>query len=279
MRSGRTAALAVLAGTACLAAACGAPSGVAGVSTLPPASPAADTAVATAAADTPPQVEGPVRIPPPKLSRFTYVFPVKGCEVTYSRKLLVLPKTTIWAARGCAFVSPVDGVIREVDTANRWSPTTDHGRDREGRFVSVTGDDGVLYLGGHLDAVEAGLAPGTRVKAGQRLGTVGNSGNARDMATNLYFAMSWPTPPQYWWVRRGMVKPWRYLDAWDDGNRTLSPRAEMLKLRERVGELPACTQLCASKAVPVKQEETKKQEERRPPRKRKDPEVVIVTPE
>src|SRR5690606_30973281 len=149
-------------------------------------------------------------VPPPKLSRFTYTFPVRDCEVSYARKLLVLPKTTIWAARGCAFVSPIDGVVREVNTRDLWNPATDHGKDREGRFVTVLGDDGVLYLGGHLESVEPGLKPGTRVKAGQRLGTVGNSGNARTMATNLYFAMSWPTPPGYWWIRRGMIKPWRY---------------------------------------------------------------------
>ncbi|MFC0861201.1 M23 family metallopeptidase [Sphaerimonospora cavernae] len=276
MRSGRTAALVALSGAACLAAACGAPTGVAGVSTLPPASPAADAAIAMAAADTSPKVEAPVRIPPPELSRFTYTFPVKGCEVTYSRKLLVLPKTTIWAARGCAFVSPVDGVVREVNANNRWAPSTDHGWEREGRFVSVIGDDGVAYLGGHLESVEPGLAPGTQVKAGQRLGTVGNSGNARDLATNLYFAISWPTPPQYWWIRRGMVEPWRYLDAWDDGNRTLSPRRETLTLRKRLGEFPACTQLCASKpGSPPKPERKPK-----PPTKHrpKDPEVVVVTP-
>jgi murein DD-endopeptidase MepM/ murein hydrolase activator NlpD len=212
----------------------------------------------------PPPGEDPVPIPPPKLSRFTYAFPVRGCKVSYSRKLLVLPKTTIWAGKGCAFVSPVDGVVREVDTQNRWTPTTDRGADREGRFVTVLGDDGVLYLGGHLDSVEPTLRPGLRVKTGQRLGAVGNSGNARDTVSNLYFAVSWPTPPQYWWIRRGMVEPWTFLDAWDDGNRTLSPRSQMLALRKRLGELPGCTQLCASKEVVVQPKKPTSKPTKRP---------------
>ncbi|MEW9534501.1 M23 family metallopeptidase [Microbispora sp. NPDC049125] len=273
MRSGR---LAAIAGATCLAAACGAPAGVAGVSTLPPSppvggAPAAAEPSPTGAAGLP-QAGDPVRIPPPKLSAYTYTFPVKGCKVSYSRKLLVLPKTTIWAGKGCAFVSPVDGVVREVNLSNQWKPSTDHGKDREGRFVTVKGEDGVLYLGGHLDSVEPGLRPGVRVKAGQRLGRVGNSGNARDTASNLYFAVSWPAPPAYWWVRRGMVPPWTYLDAWDDGNRTLSPRKETLALRKKVGTLPQCSQLCASKPNEPQPKETK------PPKKADPDDTRVVVP-
>lgn len=248
MRSGR---LAALAGVAVLAASCGAPAGVAGVSTLPPTPPPAGNGITPATAQpaqvVPPPGDAPVAVPPPKVSPYTYAFPVKGCKTSYARKLLVLPKTTIWAKKGCAFVSPVDGVVQEVNTSDVWSSSTDRGSDREGRFVTVKGEDGVLYLGGHLDSVEKDVKPGTKVKAGQLLGKVGNSGNARETATNLYFAMSWPTAPQYWWVRRGIVPPWPYLDAWDDGNRTVSPRKAMLALRKKMGATPPCTQLCSGK--------------------------------
>ncbi|WP_336204912.1 M23 family metallopeptidase [Nonomuraea sp. LPB2021202275-12-8] len=202
------------------------------------------------AAVRPPEGDDPVRVPPPKLSKYTYTFPVKGCEITYQRRLLVLPKTTIWAAKGCAFVAPVGGVVDEVNTRNRWLPSTDSGAHREGRFVTVVGDDGVRYLGGHLDSVADGIRPGVRVSAGQLLGRVGNTGNARDTGPNLYFAISWKTGSSFWWVRRGMVEPWDYLDAWLSGNRTLSPRQEALALRGRLGETPRCTVLCASKKVP-----------------------------
>jgi hypothetical protein len=184
------------------------------------------------------------------VSPFTYVFPVKGCRVTYARKLLAgLPKSTIWAAKGCAFVAPVDGVVREVNARNAWKPATDVGADREGRFVTILGRDGVLYLGGHLDAVTPGLKPGVQVSAGQRLGSIGDSGNALTTASNLYFGISWPTDPKYWWVRRGMVEPWTFLDAWRNGNRTLSPKQTMINERRRVGVLPKCTVLCVPKPV------------------------------
>ncbi len=264
MRSGHTTRLATAAGTILVTAACASPGGVAGISTQPPApadSAAAQSSVtATLPAATPtpaarapvtiPKGPSPVLMPPPKVSKFTYAFPVKGCRVSYQSRLLVLPKTTIWAAKGCAFVSPVSGVVHEVNTRNRWAPSTDRGQDREGRFVTVLGDDGVLYLGGHLDAVEPGIEPGARVGAGQTLGRIGNSGNARDTASNLYFAISWKTDPSLWWVRRGMVEPWDYLSAWLHGNPTLSPAAEVRAVMARTGATPRCSTLCKPRSMP-----------------------------
>ncbi|MGW0807430.1 M23 family metallopeptidase [Nonomuraea sp. NPDC002799] len=200
------------------------------------------------AAEQPPAGDDPVKVPPPKMSKHTYTYPVKGCKSTFQRKLLVLPKSTIWAGQGCAFVAPIGGVVDEVSVQNRWSPATDAGADREGRFVTIIGDDGVRYLGGHLDTVADGVRPGVRVKAGQLLGRVGRTGNARDTGTNLYFGISWKTGPSFWWVRRGMVEPWDYLDAWKSGNRTYSPREETLALRGKLGETPACTIQCAAAA-------------------------------
>ncbi|GAA5045029.1 hypothetical protein HNP84_002717 [Thermocatellispora tengchongensis] len=297
MRSGYRIWLAVTAGVV-LTGGCGSVSGAAEVTTLPPApSPDVSTApapgrIAPTGAETPqpeetaagegsdverPPGTGPVQVPPPKLSEHTYTFPVKGCKVSYARKLLVLPKTTIWTRPGCSFVSPVDGTVDEVRTTDSWSPSTDHGADREGRFVTVIGADGVRYLGGHLESVAAGIEPGKKVKAGQLLGTIGNSGNARATAANLYFAISWKADPGLWWVRRGMVKPWDYLDAWRNGNKTLSPREETLALRRKVGASPACTILCASKSVTQPKPSptpTRKKPTQRPP----DPQPTVLEP-
>ncbi|MFS1300334.1 M23 family metallopeptidase [Streptosporangium longisporum] len=268
MRSRHMARLAAVTGAVLVTGGCASPGGVAGIGTAPP-TPGAESAAGTPGSvtatipdSTPtpvpqtavdrPKADPPVRVPPPKLSKYSYVFPVKGCSVNYQSRLLVLPKTTIWAGKGCAFVSPVSGVVDEVNTKNRWKPSTDRGADREGRFVTVVGDDGVRYLGGHLDEVVDGIRPGVRVGAGQTLGRIGNSGNARSTASNLYFAISWKTSPQLWWVRRGMVNPWNYLDAWLKGNPTLSPREEMQTVMNRTGAAPRCFTLCASKPQPAK---------------------------
>ncbi|MCA2185435.1 M23 family metallopeptidase [Nonomuraea cavernae] len=273
MLSGQIGRLAAVAGAVLMTGACAQAPGVAGMSAQSPESAPptqatqAATPVVTAtipkaapsrqAPVEPPKGDAPVKVPPPKLSKHTYTFPVQGCRVSYQRRLLTLPKTTIWAARGCAFVAPVSGVVDEVNTRNRWLPTTDVGAHREGRFVTIIGDDGVRYLGGHLDAVADGIRPGVRVGTGQLLGRVGSSGNARDTATNLYFAISWKTGSSSWWVRRGMVNPWSYLDSWLSGNRTLSPREETMALRGRLGETPRCTVQCTSKKVvkPTKEPE------------------------
>ncbi|WP_165974975.1 M23 family metallopeptidase [Nonomuraea deserti] len=295
MHSGHIARWAAVMGAVLLTGACSQAAGLAGVGatlrSAAPSGPATGAGTAASPADPtptptagkqadvePPEGDDPVKVPPPKLSKYTYTFPVKGCEVTYSRKLLVLPKTTIWAQQGCAFVAPVAGVVDEVNTRNRWRPSTDAGADREGRFVTIIGDDGVRYLGGHLDTVADGIKPGVRVKAGRLLGRVGRSGNARDTATNLYFAISWKTGPKFWWVRRGMVKPWDYLDAWRTGNRTLSPREETLELRGKLGETPRCTVLCASK--PQKPKTTPQAARSEPPSVDDDGDggVVSVTP-
>ncbi|MEV4177899.1 M23 family metallopeptidase [Nonomuraea sp. NPDC049709] len=285
MRSGHIGRWAAVTGAVLLTGACTQTTGLAGVSAgSPTTAPITGTPAVTAtipsptpehqAAEQPPEGEDPVKVPPPKLSKHTYTFPVKDCKTTYQRKLLVLPKTTIWAGQGCAFVAPVDGVVDEVNLQNRWSPATDAGADREGRFVTIIGDDGVRYLGGHLDSVADGIRPGVRVKGGQLLGRVGTTGNARDTGPNLYFAISWKTGPAFWWVRRGMVKPWDYLDAWQKGNRTLSPREETLELRGKLGETPRCTVQCTSKKVPQASKTPRPQTTK----KQGDDGVVTVTP-
>lgn len=300
MRSGR---LAVVSGLVLIVAgtgACGAPAGMAGISTRPPVPPAdatsaekaAGQAHAAAATVTPaggsadvqeptavpaPSAGEPVLVPPPRLSPYTYVFPVKNCETRYERTSSAPPGATIWADRGCAFVAPVDGVVHEVNTQDRWSPATDRGPDREGRFVTLLGVDGVLYLGGHLESVAAGITPGKRVKAGQLLGRVGNSGAARTGASNLYFAISWKTTPTAWWVRRGMVRPWPYLDAWDDGNPTYSPRAAVRALRKRLGVRPPCTVRCTG-ATPSWSRPTPRPSPKPKTKPKPSPEPILINP-
>jgi peptidoglycan LD-endopeptidase LytH len=166
-----------------------------------------------------------------------YVFPVANCEVNYARAHHDYPATDILAKAGCRFVAPINGVVDEVNRTDRWVGKTNLGIDRGGLYVSIIGEDGVRYYGSHLRTIPASIVPGLQVTAGQLLGTIGSTGSARGTAPHLHFGISWPTPPDTWWVRRGVVLPWKYLDAWKKG-KDLSPAKAVSDLKDKVGEVP-----------------------------------------
>lgn len=166
-----------------------------------------------------------------------YVFPVAGCEVNYARAHHDYAATDILAKAGCKFVAPIDGVVDEVSRVDNWKGKTNLGIDRGGLFVSIIGSDGVRYYGSHLRSIPPSIQPGVAVKAGRVLGAVGATGSAKGTAPHLHFGISWPTPPDTWWVRRGEVLPWKYLDAWKSG-KDLSPVKEVAARKAKVGEIP-----------------------------------------
>jgi murein DD-endopeptidase MepM/ murein hydrolase activator NlpD len=161
-----------------------------------------------------------------------YVFPISDCPVKYSHFHHDYPATDIQAKKGCTFVSPVNGVVEDVALKDLWNGKTNLGQDRGGISVSVIGDDGARYYGSHLSKVEAGITPGTRVSAGQKLGEVGATGSARGTAPHLHFAISYPTVAGDWKIRRGVIYPWKYLDAWKVG-KDLSPVKEVMAAKEK----------------------------------------------
>ena len=166
-----------------------------------------------------------------------YVFPVAGCEVNYARAHHDYAATDILAKAGCKFVAPINGVVDEVNRTDSWKGKTNLGIDRGGLYVSIIGEDGVRYYGSHLRSIPASIQPGVVVKAGRLLGAIGSTGSARGTAPHLHFGISWPTPAQTWWVRRGEVLPWKYLDAWKSG-KDLSPVKEVNARKLKVGEIP-----------------------------------------
>ena len=168
-----------------------------------------------------------------------YIFPVTDCAVNYARAHHDYAATDILAKKGCKFVSPVNGVIDEVNRTDLWSGKTNLGIDRGGLYVSVIGEDGVRYYGSHLTSIVTSIEPGVVVKAGQLLGKVGATGSARGTSPHLHFGISWPTPsqPNVWWVRRGVVLPWKYLDAWKVG-KDLSPVKAVAAALAKSGEIP-----------------------------------------
>ena len=150
--------------------------------------------------------------PPASLRR---VFPVQG-KASYAREHHDYPGTDIMAACGLPVVAVTDGVVLDVATVDRYDPAVNDGATRGGLSVSVLGDDGVRYYGSHFASIDRAVQPGARVSAGQELGTVGRTGNAS--ACHLHFGISPPCARVGdWWVQRGVIWPWSYLDSWRDG--------------------------------------------------------------
>ncbi len=166
----------------------------------------------------------------PAMAAPIYTFPVAGCTVTYSRYHHDYPAADIFGKKGCAFVSPIAGVVDEVNTVDRWSGKTNIGADRGGLSVSVIGDDGLRYYGSHLSKIESRIVPGYRVTSGEKLGEIGSTGSARGTKAHLHFGISYPTEKGMWWIRRGVgleskgkTPPFKYLQAWQVG-KDLKPR-------------------------------------------------------
>lgn len=166
-----------------------------------------------------------------------YIFPVTGCAVDYARAHHDYAATDILTDAGCKFVAPIDGTVDEVNRVDNWNGKTNLGIDRGGLFVSIIGSDGVRYYGSHLRSIPASIQPGVSVLAGRLLGAVGATGSAKGTHPHLHFAISWPTPADTWWVRRGEVLPYKYLDAWKKG-KSLSPVKEVAARKAKVGEIP-----------------------------------------
>ena len=173
----------------------------------------------------------------PAQAALIYVFPIANCEANYARAHHDYAATDILTKAGCKFVAPIDGVVDEVNRTDLWKGKTNLGIDRGGLYVSIIGVDGVRYYGSHLRSIPASIQPGVSVKAGRLLGAVGSTGSARGTAPHLHFGISWPTAANIWWVRRGEVLPWKYLDAWKAG-KDLSPVKEVNARKLKVGELP-----------------------------------------
>ena len=158
-----------------------------------------------------------------------YTFPVAGCTVAYSKYHHDYPASDIFAKKGCAFVSPVAGVVDEVNTVDKWSGKTNLGADRGGLSISIIGDDGLRYYGSHLSKIESNIVPGYKVATGEKLGEIGSTGSARGTKPHLHFGISYPTEKGIWWVRRGVglekgkSSPWKYLQAWQAG-KDLKPK-------------------------------------------------------
>jgi len=86
--------------------------------------------------------------------------------------------TDIFAKRGTPVLSATDGVVVRIG---------DHGIG--GRHAWVLGPGGERHYYAHLDDWATGLHAWQRVGAGDVLGTVGNTGNARTTPPHLHYGI------------------------------------------------------------------------------------------
>ncbi len=167
-------------------------------------------------------------------TRYDYAFPVVG-RAGYAHKHSRYPGTDIIAKCGLTVVSPVDGVVLEVSRTDKWVKGSG-GATRGGKFISIRGVDGVRYYASHLSRVKPGIVAGVRVRAGRVIGQVGRTGRAG--SCHVHFGISPVCKGKGdWWIRRGTVWPWPYLDSWRkaDKSKHRSPRSEVRNWQERNG--------------------------------------------
>jgi peptidoglycan hydrolase-like protein with peptidoglycan-binding domain len=118
-------------------------------------------------------------------ARHLEVFPVQGPHGFTND--FAAPRPTgrhngidIIAPAGTPLVAVTDGAIESLSRAD-----TGLGGIR----LWIRDDAGTTYYYAHLSSIAPGLVPGSRVAAGQRVGAVGRTGNARGGVHHLHFEM------------------------------------------------------------------------------------------
>lgn len=161
-----------------------------------------------------------------KRNEWTYTFPVSGPEVFYPRDHLDYPAADLSGCRQLVR-APISGVVVDVRDTDNWDPAVDNPGTRGGLTITLHGDDFVRYFFSHLGRLM--VKKGQRVESGQKIATVGQSGNAKTTLCHLHFGMSRICPMSEQNVRRGEIWPQPYLDDWKRGIST-SPNREVQRL-------------------------------------------------
>jgi peptidoglycan LD-endopeptidase LytH len=84
----------------------------------------------------------------------------------------------IMAPRGTPVIAPADGAVHRIGM-----------NSLGGRVIYTKHKSGEVYYFAHLDGVKKGIRRGTRIRAGQVIGYVGDSGNAKGTGTHLHFGI------------------------------------------------------------------------------------------
>jgi murein DD-endopeptidase MepM/ murein hydrolase activator NlpD len=86
--------------------------------------------------------------------------------------------------------------------------------DAGGNTIYVRSSDRrTMHYYAHLQGYAPGLSEGQSVSRGQRLGTVGSTGNADPAAPHLHFAVLRSQPQAHWWEPAGAIDPFPLLQS------------------------------------------------------------------
>lgn len=109
----------------------------------------------------------------------------------------------IMAPRGTTVLAAAPGTIEKLFRSKAG-----------GNTIYVRSNDGqTIYYYAHLDEYAEGLQEGQRIRRGQRLGSVGSTGNAADDTPHLHFAILRTTADAAWWEPANAVNPYPLLTA------------------------------------------------------------------
>lgn len=160
-------------------------------------------------------ITAPIPEPPQRAAlgtaRTGLVIPVRGIEPSQLNDSFFQPRGAngerlheaidIMADTGTAVIAAADGTIAKL-----------HNTGPGGNSVYVRSPDRrTIYYYAHLDRYAPDLMEGQSVRAGERLGTVGSSGNADPTAPHLHFAIMETTRDAKWWEPANAVNPYPVL--------------------------------------------------------------------
>ena len=159
-------------------------------------------------------------------SPILYVFPFSKVAVTYPRDHIDYPAVDV---NGCyaRVLAPTSGIITKRRIIDKWTKEIDAPGTRGGKTVTLVGDDNVRYYFAHLGKVK--VVTGQRVTAGDWIGVMGSSGNARVTRCHTHFGISRVCPLAEVYLLRGEIWPQKYLNAWRAGQQ-LSPKKAIKRL-------------------------------------------------
>lgn len=109
----------------------------------------------------------------------------------------------IMAPKGTSVIAAAPGTIERI-----------YRSETGGNSLYVRSPDReTIFYYAHLDQYAPGLKEGQKVRRGQRLGTVGTTGNAAPDAPHLHFAIMRTTDDSEWWEPTNAINPYPYLSG------------------------------------------------------------------